>query len=172
MKLRALEPEDLELLYSLENDPELWETSESDAPYSRYILKQYIAESASFFTSGEIRLVIEIEEKDTNHVQVIGIIDLTNYAPQSSRAQIGIAILKKFRNQGYGSKALQLMERLAAGRLRLHTLYAYVSEHNCASYELFKKCGYTPIALLPEWYFHDGKYEDIHFFLKKIEKNV
>ena len=170
MKLRALEPEDLDLLYTLENEPEMWETSESDAPYSRYILKQYIAEGNSFFTSGEVRLAIEIENKETQVPKTIGIIDLTNYAPQSSRAQIGIALLKEFRNQGYGTKAIQLMERMAAGRLRLHTLYAYVSEHNQASCQLFIKNGYLPAARLPEWFFHNGKYESTYLFLKKIEK--
>lgn len=43
VRLRALEPEDLELLYRWENDPELWEVGNTLAPYSRYILKEYIA---------------------------------------------------------------------------------------------------------------------------------
>ena len=45
VRLRALEPEDLELLYRWENDPELWEVGNTLAPYSRYILKEYIAGS-------------------------------------------------------------------------------------------------------------------------------
>lgn len=43
--LRAPEPEDLELLYSWENNPEWWEIGNTLAPYSRYLLKEYIAES-------------------------------------------------------------------------------------------------------------------------------
>lgn len=39
MYLRPLEPEDLELLYTIENDPSLWDTSNTDAPYSRFALK-------------------------------------------------------------------------------------------------------------------------------------
>ena len=172
MKLRALEPEDLDLLYTLENDPELWDTSESDAPYSRYMLKQYIAEGSSFFSSGELRLVIEVRNNQTNRQETIGVIDFTNYSPQSSRAQIGIAILKKYRHQGYGLQALKLMERLAEDRLHLHTLYSYVSVCNTASYRLFEKNGYCRIALLPEWFYHNGKYEDIYFFLKNIGKKA
>ena len=45
VRLRAPEPEDLELLYSWENNPEWWELGNTLAPYSRYLLKEYIAES-------------------------------------------------------------------------------------------------------------------------------
>ena len=45
IRLRALEPEDLEWLYSVENDEELWQWGSSNVPYSRYTLKTYIAES-------------------------------------------------------------------------------------------------------------------------------
>ena len=45
VRLRALEPEDLELLYRWENNPAWWDVGNTLAPYSRYLLKQYIAES-------------------------------------------------------------------------------------------------------------------------------
>lgn len=172
MKLRALEPEDLELLYTLENDPDLWETSESDAPYSKYMLKQYIAQGPAFFTSGELRLIIEINNKESGQPETIGIVDLTNYAPQSARAQIGIAILKKYRHNGYGHKALQLMEHLAVSKLHLHTLYAYVSTQNEPSVHLFNRNGYTSIGILPDWFYYNGKYEDVYFFTKNFKKNA
>ena len=41
--LRALEPEDLEHFYRWENDTTLWAVSSAVEPYSRYILKEYIA---------------------------------------------------------------------------------------------------------------------------------
>ena len=46
--LRAPEPEDLELLYSWENNPEWWEIGNTLAPYSRYLLKEYIADLYDF----------------------------------------------------------------------------------------------------------------------------
>ena len=169
MKLRALEPEDLEILYTLENDPELWDTSESDAPYSKYILKQYIAEGNTLLSSGELRLVIEIQNNESQRPIVVGFIDITNYTAQSQRAQIGIALLKKYRNKGYGTQALNLIERLTSNKLHIHTLYAYVSIKNIASSKLFNKSGYTPIATLPEWFYYNKSYEDVYFFIKKID---
>ena len=60
VRLRALEPEDLELLYRWENDPELWEVGNTLAPYSRYILKEYIAGSdRSIYESRQLRFMIE-----------------------------------------------------------------------------------------------------------------
>ena len=40
--LRALEPEDLEFLYELENNELVWEVSNTSTPYSKFLLKQYL----------------------------------------------------------------------------------------------------------------------------------
>ncbi|MGC1633653.1 MAG: GNAT family N-acetyltransferase, partial [Gelidibacter sp.] len=40
--LRALEPEDLSFLHSIENDENIWEMSHTQTPYSLFILKQYL----------------------------------------------------------------------------------------------------------------------------------
>ena len=64
IRLRALEPEDLEWLYSVENDEELWQWGSSNVPYSRYSLKTYIAESRhDIYADGQLRLVIETEDE-------------------------------------------------------------------------------------------------------------
>ena len=41
-RLRAPEPEDLEVMYLFENTPTLWEASNATGPYSKIYLKQYI----------------------------------------------------------------------------------------------------------------------------------
>ena len=40
--LRALEPEDLDLIYRIENDESIWELSHTQTPYSRYLIKEYL----------------------------------------------------------------------------------------------------------------------------------
>ena len=40
--LRALEPEDLEFLYEIENNQIFWEVSHTQTPFSKFILKQYL----------------------------------------------------------------------------------------------------------------------------------
>ena len=49
MRLRAPEPEDLDLLYTMENDTTLWSVGTTLLPYSRHTLRQYIQQ-----TSGDL----------------------------------------------------------------------------------------------------------------------
>ena len=42
IRLRALEPEDVDVLYKWENDTNIWKVSNTVAPFSRYILRQFI----------------------------------------------------------------------------------------------------------------------------------
>ncbi|MFM2264638.1 MAG: hypothetical protein RLZ77_53, partial [Bacteroidota bacterium] len=39
--LRALEPEDLDFIYQIENDETVWEISHTKTPYSRFLIRQY-----------------------------------------------------------------------------------------------------------------------------------
>ena len=45
IKLRALEPEDLELLYEWENNESYWTISSTISPFSKYTLKRYLENS-------------------------------------------------------------------------------------------------------------------------------
>ena len=47
IRLRALEPEDLDLLYKIENDMKLWNVGATNVPYSRYTLHDYIATASN-----------------------------------------------------------------------------------------------------------------------------
>jgi diamine N-acetyltransferase len=38
--LRALEPNDLEFVYAMENDQSSWEVSNTQTPYSRFLVRQ------------------------------------------------------------------------------------------------------------------------------------
>ena len=45
VRLRAMEPEDLEVMYAMENDSQTWDVTNFTVPYSRFVLKQYIENS-------------------------------------------------------------------------------------------------------------------------------
>ena len=40
VKLRALEPEDLDFLFKIENNTNFWEFSSTQVPFSKYMLKK------------------------------------------------------------------------------------------------------------------------------------
>lgn len=160
IQLRPCEPEDLELLYSIENDPTLWNTSNSEGPYSRYAIKHYIASAQPIHACGELRLVIEVTLSEGNR-EAIGLIDLTNYSALSARAEVGIALLKNYRGKGYAQQALALLEDFAINRLRIHLLYALVTPENFPSLKLFEKADFQQIAVLPSWHYAQASYRDI-----------
>ena len=120
--LRAMEPEDLELLYRIENDTTLWNVGATNVPYSRYALHDFIANSSSdIYRDRQVRLMIENAEHET-----IGIVDVVNFDPQHIRAEIGIVILGAYRNKGYGIRTLSQIEDYARNVLHLHQIYAII----------------------------------------------
>jgi diamine N-acetyltransferase len=73
IRLRALEPEDLDFLYRWENDDRLWAFGSTLTPFSKFVLRQYIENSGQdLYEAKQLRLVIV--ENATN--MPIGTIDL------------------------------------------------------------------------------------------------
>ena len=147
IKLRAVEPEDLDLMYLIENDTELWRLGQTTVPFSHYALKQYIAETTNdFFHDRQLRLVIETADGTS-----VGFVDLQNYEPLHHRAEVGIVVVPEKQRQGLATEALRLLAGYVSVHLGIHQLYALVPEDNKASMTLFKKCGYKKAATLQDW---------------------
>ena len=147
IKLRAVEPEDLDLMYLVENDTELWPYGQTSVPFSHYALKQYIAESSNdIFHDRQLRLVIETPDGTS-----VGFVDLQNYEPQHHRAEVGIVVVPEKQRQGIATEALRLLWMYVTVHLGIHQFYALVPESNEASIALFQKCGYKRTATLQDW---------------------
>lgn len=148
MRLRALEPEDLEVLYELENDIDLWACGTSNVPISRYALRQYIASCRNdIFEDGQVRLGIEVDGN------LAGLLDLTGFQPIHRRAEVGIVIRKEFQGNGLGVKALELLKDYAHNRIGLHQIYAIVAEDNTKSRRIFSEAGFEMTHVLRDWLF-------------------
>lgn len=148
IRFRALEPDDIDLLYSWENDAEIWEVSNTYEPFSKYMLAKYIKESQhDIYESKQVRMIIE-----TLKGKPVGAIDLFDFDPFHFRAGVGILIHdKKDRKQGHANDALQLLCTYAANHLRLHQLYANISVDNLVSIQLFKKNGFELSGTKKDW---------------------
>jgi diamine N-acetyltransferase len=147
-----MEPEDLDLLYRIENDSQLWGVGATNVPYSRYLLHEYISNATGdIYTDRQVRLMIENEEG-----QVVGIADVMNFDPRHLRAELGIVIERAYRRQGYATDAIRQILDYARKVLHLHQLYAFVGCDNHASMELFSKVGFTREEELKDW-LYDGK---------------
>ncbi|MBK5196167.1 MAG: GNAT family N-acetyltransferase [Proteiniphilum sp.] len=163
IRLRATEPEDLEVLYSWENDTEMWKNGVSIAPFSRFTIRQYLIDSKKdLFIDRQLRLMIEVKETG----ETIGTIDLYDFDPFHRRAGVGILIDKRFRKKGYGLQSLMLLEAYAFGFLNLKQLYAFIPANNPVSIQLFTKAGYIPAGTLKEWLSSGDSFDDVQVMQK------
>ena len=63
IRLRALEPDDVQVLYKWENDTEVWKVSNTIVPFSKYMLLQFIAnQQRDIFETRQLRLIIESKQ--------------------------------------------------------------------------------------------------------------
>lgn len=162
IRLRALEPEDLELLYEWENNNAYWMISNTMTPFSKFTLKRYLKHShKNIYETGQLRLMIElIAEKLT-----IGTIDLFDFDPFHKRAGIGILIADEAqRRKGYGSMALKCVIDYCFTTLQMNQLYCNILANNCESMDLFQKLGFERIGVKKEWIKTVDGYLDEHMF--------
>lgn len=157
VKLRALEPEDLECFYKWENDTSLWSLGCTLVPYSRYDLKQYILSSKDIYEARQLRLMIEKKPEQI----AVGMIDLYDFDPHNRRAAVGIIIDKSYQKNGLAVNALSLLCGYAFSFLKLHQLYAYIPVKNNPSKKLFAHCGFKEKGVLSDWQQTADGYEDV-----------
>lgn len=158
VRLRAMEPEDLELIYEMENDPQEWDISNFTVPYSRYVMKQYLQDSqCDMFADKQLRLIIVRLEDG----RPIGTIDVTDFVPMHSRGEVGIVLRKEFRGKGYAKEALTLLCDYVFDFLRLRQLIAHIATDNEASLRLFASCGFVQCGVLKDWLCVEGHFKDV-----------
>jgi diamine N-acetyltransferase len=156
--LRALEPNDLEFVYAMENDQSIWEVSNTQTPYSRFLIKQYLENAhQDIYEAKQLRLAI-CQDQD---FPAIGLIDLFEFDPKNRRAGMGIVIQSdQKRNQQIGSEALELLIQFSFYDLNLHQVYANIGTENSASVALFTKFGFKKIGIKKDWVLVNGVYQD------------
>lgn len=159
--LRALEPEDLDFILTIENDESIWELSHAQTPYSRFLIKQYLENAhKDIFEAKQLRLVISNYENET-----LGLIDLFDFDFKNKKAGVGILVKNEVdRNKGYGTAALQLLINYCFSHLDLHQLYCNISQDNNASVKLFTNEGFQQIGLKKDWNYVNGSFKNEYLF--------
>ncbi|MBO5156480.1 MAG: GNAT family N-acetyltransferase [Prevotella sp.] len=160
IRLRAIEPEDLELIYGIENDRSVWNVGITNVPYSRFALNEYIVNAKyDIYTDRQVRLMVDNSEGKT-----IGIVDITDYDPRHNHAEVGIIIIDECRQQGYATEVLQAVMEYAKNVIHLHKLYAIIDTNNTAALNTFQKAGFTEECVLKDWLRGTDGYEDARLF--------
>lgn len=156
IRLRALEPTDIELLYLWENDPEVWRVSGTNAPISRERLAHFIEEqNYDIYASCRMRLIIETQGI------AIGSLDIFDYNPIDRRFGIGVLIYaEKNRRKGYAREAINAIIEYGRSVLNLRQIWATIAIDNKASIALFESCGFSQCAHRKEWINRGGVFID------------
>ena len=147
VNLRALEPEDLYFLYTTENDTNFWQVSNTQVPFSKFVLKQYLENAhQDIFTAKQLRLIIEKNSRS------IGTIDLFDFDPTHQRAAVGIWIADQGeRQKGYAREALKILIDYAFKQLQLKQIYCNISSINKASINLFSGLDFILVGVKKDW---------------------
>jgi diamine N-acetyltransferase len=153
VKLRAPEPSDVDLLYSWENNMEIWKVSNTITPFSRHILKKYVETAhLDIWETKQLRLIIEAKTQSSLMLVPVGLIDLFDFDPFHLRAGVGILIAScEHRHKGYATEALGLITKYSFETLQLHQLYCNIASSNTISLQLFKNLGFEVVGVKKDW---------------------
>ena len=156
VRLRPLEPADLEREYRWINDREVTRYLAARYPISMAEEERWLRElPANDFTHG-VRLAIET--KDGVH---IGNLDL--HQPNAEDRKAGLAITigeKDCWSKGYGTDAIVTLLRFAFHEMNLHRVWLTTVEYNERAIACYLKCGFQEEARLRQDVFRHGRYWD------------
>lgn len=149
IRLRALEPKDVELLYTWENNTDIWLVSSTIAPFSKDVLQKYIENSHfDIYTTRQLRLMIETANKEA---KTVGTIDLYDFDPHNRRAGIGVFVSQEYAKNGYARESIECIKNYTKEVLFLKQIYAEISKTNTSSLSLFKKAGFVVNGERVDW---------------------
>lgn len=166
IRLRAVEPDDVDLMYAWENDYAVWPVSGTTEPFSRDQLDRFIRlqQDADIFRNGQLRLIIETLSES----KAVGAVDLFEFEPISRRAGVGILIYEESeRGRGFASDAVETLCRYTRDKLHMHQLWCNVGAGNEASLRLFRNAGFAMAGVKRDWQWSPEGYRD-EVMLQKI----
>jgi diamine N-acetyltransferase len=164
IRLRAIEPADLDIIYEWENDPANWLISNTITPFSKHVLARYIEHShKDIHEARQLRLMIDLMDDSGTLKETMGTVDLFDFDPIHRRAGLGILIAnQENRMKGFAFESLSILIQYAFDTLQLHQLYCNISTDNQASLGLFKKLGFTEIGIKRDWLRENSGWMDVH----------
>jgi RimJ/RimL family protein N-acetyltransferase len=154
--LRALEPQDKDMLLSIINDPETeymlggWAWPVSSAQQEAWMQSQKQ-------TDHLLRCIVESKETG----EAIGMVALTDIDYKNGTAQTHSKLISSARGKGYGTDTRRTILRYAFQELRLRCVYNHIAAYNIASQKVNEKLGFQKEGILRHRIFKRGKSMDM-----------
>ena len=167
IRLRAVEPGDVDLMYEWENDCDIWPVSGTTEPFSRHQLERFVErhqDIVGVLCDGQLRLIIETLLSS----KPVGAIDLFEYDPIHRRAGIGILIYEQSdRGRGYASDAVETLCRYAHDTAARASAVVQRRCRQRSEPAPVPRAGFTEIGVKRDWLWRPNGYHD-EVMLQKI----
>jgi diamine N-acetyltransferase len=161
--LRSPEPSDAHLIMLWENNPENWQVTDTEIPFSLNGILELIDNQRNFRSTGQLRLLICLNDSDT----CIGTIDLYDADFKNMNVAIGILIGDKlYRGLGYAKEALNLMINYTKEVFNFDNIYCSIQATNKESIHLFEGSGFEQRGIRKNWFkTRNGKVDELMYQL-------
>ncbi|MBE6970664.1 MAG: GNAT family N-acetyltransferase [Ruminococcaceae bacterium] len=157
--LRAMEPQDMEMLRGMVNDPDIermvggW-----SFPISQYEQMKWYERVVG--DNKNLRFIIET--LDTH--EAIGMINLVDIDWKNRKGFHGIKLKSDApKGQGYAKDAVMALEWYAFEELQLNRLDGSCIEYNIPSQKLYEKCGVKVEGIQRKAVYRNGQYYDVQY---------
>ena len=159
IRLRAVEPGDVESFHAWVNDPEVTRGLAMYLPYS-------LADEKNWFDGLAKRDMREkplaIEIKKGRAWKLIGNCGVFDIDSTARSAELGIMIGDKSEwNKGYGSETMSLLLRHCFETLNMNRVSLRVYTANVRAVRAYEKAGFQMEGRLREAVYKNGKYDDV-----------
>jgi RimJ/RimL family protein N-acetyltransferase len=159
VRLRALEPEDLERCYRWLNDPEVTRFIEGGRYPPSMVQEREWLDNAVRNRSGFANVLLAMETKDGVHIGNIG---LHEGSPEHRRAKLGIITGDKdYWSKGYGTDAIRRLLRFAFEQMNLNRVELGTFDFNERAQACYRKCGFVEEGRRRQDRYIDGAYHDL-----------
>jgi RimJ/RimL family protein N-acetyltransferase len=158
IRLRAIERDDLDMLFRWWNDPELWVLIGSRKRISGRDELESWYEGELEKTSPQEGRTFAIDDESG---EVVGTAWYGPYEAGDRQSTVGLYIGPEAkRGQGLGTEALRTLLRYLFDELGLHKARLFVQDENDAAIALYRKLGFAEEGRLREHRFYGGAFHD------------
>lgn len=148
VRLRPIEPWDVDKILEWENNSKNWRVSNTLVPFSKELITQYINSAQDIYATKQIRFIVT----EVDSLSAIGSLDLFEFSPKHQRAGVGILIEEAYRGKGYALEALSLIDSYALEVVGIRNLFCNILQDNESSQALFEKAGYVEVGRKIKWF--------------------
>lgn len=169
---RAVDENDLKLLYNMRMDEEINNSLFTLYPISMFNQKEWLKKmlesqsSKVFMVDYTNNKIEELKEQFydfslENSIQTIGCVRLNNIDFINRKVEVGSDLIKNFRGLGLGKKVYKALLDYCFKEMGMHQVYLYVLENNERAKRCYEAVGFKHICTLKDWVWKNDSYQNV-----------